>query len=332
MRHDSDAPVDTARAEPWSGSMPAKRPPTSHLAGDLIRLCRPRQWVKNIFVIAPLLFSRTLFNPSAGVKSLVAFVCFCVWSSAVYCINDALDAEADRRHPRKKNRPVASGRVPASFAYLLSLGLIGLGAAVGRTFLPCAFLFCGVLYLVNSLAYTLVFKYRVIADVIVIAVGFVIRLLAGCAALGVEPSLWIQVCSFSLALLLGFGKRRLEVGNLANGGAFRSVLELYDVPKLNLLLGITSSICITSYMLYTVAPHTVEFHQTDKLIYSVPFVAYGIFRYLFKVQRDDCDGPVEILLYDPIFALNCFAWLGTIVVIIYLAPTTASHQGGFLLI
>src|SRR5262249_28826534 len=148
-------------------------------------------------------------------------------------------------------------------------------------------------------------------------IGFVVRIIAGCVAIGIGPSSWILVCGFSLALLLGFGKRRIELGAPANGTEFRPVLLSYSAEKLNLLLGITASMCLLSYRLYTVSPQTVGVHKTDKLVYTVPFVAYGVFRYLLKVQEGRHDGPVEVLLKDPVFFLNGLLWIGSIVLILY---------------
>src|SRR5262249_21287673 len=159
-------------------------------------------------------------------------------------------------------------------------------------------------YLLNSIAYCLLLKHQVIADVLSIAIGFVLRLLAGCAAIGAEPSSWIIVCGFSLATLLGFGKRKLELGNLQQPGTYLPILTLYSEEKLNLLLGITASLCLLSYMLYTVSPETIRLHGTEQLVYTVPFVAYGVFRFLFKVQDGQYDGPVELLLKDRVFAVN----------------------------
>lgn len=285
---------------------------------DVLRTCRPGQWTKNVFVLAPLLFSQKITEVGAVLAGLTAFACFCLWSSAVYCWNDILDAPADRQHPRKCHRPIAAGRLSSGFAVFLGLFLAVEAGLIGFTFLPTVFLVYGFLYLANSLTYCLLLKHRVIADVMSIAVGFVLRLMAGCATIGVQPTSWLLVCGFSLALLLGFGKRRLEIAALTEPGKYRPTLEYYSVDKLNVLLGTASSICLLTYMLYTVSPQTVALHNTDKLIYTVPFVAYGVFRYLFKVQEGLYDGPVEILLRDRIFLVNGLLWLAAVLVILYL--------------
>lgn len=277
------------------------------------------QWTKNIFVLTPLIFSGYVTEPVAYRCAVPALACFCLWSSAVYCLNDVLDAAADRQHPRKRLRPVASGRISATVALVLMVVFVLTGLALGAAVLPHSFLLVGVLYLANSLLYCVLLKYRVIVDVLSIAIGFDLRLVAGCAAIGVTPTSWILICGFSLAMLLGFGKRRLEMDGLTDPMAYRSSLQSYSPEKLNVLLGITASTCLLSYMLYTVAPDTVRLHQTSRLIYTVPFVAYGIFRYIFKVQEGRHDGPVEVLGKDPIFAINGLLWLLTVVVILYIA-------------
>jgi 4-hydroxybenzoate polyprenyltransferase len=212
---------------------------------DFIRICRPHQWTKNVFVLAPLLFSESIGKPEALLHAGLAFLCFCFWSSSVYCLNDLLDAEADRVHPRKCKRPIPSGRVAPWMAIALGLGLAVSASAIAILTLPPLFLVFGLVYLANSVLYCLLLKHRVIVDVLSIAIGFVLRLLAGCAAITVVPTSWILVCGFSLAMLLGFGKRRL-------------------------------------------------------------------------------DGPVEVLLKDPIFALNGLLWLATIVAVLYVLPATGA--------
>ena len=299
-------------------SVPTQGLPLRLFLGDVIRTCRPGQWAKNVFVLAPLLFSQKITDVWAVMAAGTAFACFCLWSSAVYFWNDVLDAAADRQHPRKCNRPIAAGRISSGFAVFLGFFLAVEAGLIAVSFLPAVVLLFGLLYLANSVGYCLLLKHRVIADVMSIAVGFVLRLMAGCATIGVQPTSWLLVCGFSLALLLGFGKRRLEIAALAEPGKYRPTLDYYSVDKLNVLLGTASSICLLTYMLYTVSPQTVALHNTDKLIYTVPFVAYGVFRYLFKVQEGLYDGPVEILLKDRIFLINGLLWLVAIVVILYL--------------
>ena len=303
---------DTGLPEPVD--VPPRAP---GLVWDLIYLCRPHHWTKNIFVLAPWLFSGGVWNPSLCFSSLAGLACFCLWSSSVYSLNDAVDAKADRTHPRKRERPVAAGRLTPAAAAALATGLAMTATVLSYAWLPPGFLLFGLLYAVNGVAYCLIFRNHVIADVLIIAIGFVLRLLAGCAAIDVEASSWLLVCGFSLALLLGFGKRRSEIALADRGSEFREVLATYTGQKLDVLLAISSSVCLLSYMLYTVAPETAERHGSHRLIYTVPFVAYGVFRYLFKAQEGAADSPVDLLLRDPVFAINGACWVAAVAAALY---------------
>jgi 4-hydroxybenzoate polyprenyltransferase len=272
-------------------------------------LCRPWHWTKNAFVLAPLLFGPTEWSLPNLLSASLAAVCFCLWSSGVYAVNDVLDKASDMQHPRKRHRPVAAGRISIPLALGIAAALIGLGTAIAVVFLPQRVPVYGMAYLTNSLGYCLLLRRLVIVDVMSIAIGFVLRLLTGCAAISVYASAWLMICGFALAMMLGFGKRRLEIDAVEIPGDHRSSLATYDVGKLNMLLSITAGVCLTAYMLYTVSATTIEAHGTDHLIYTVPFVAYGIFRYIFEVQEGRHDGPVEVLLKDPVFALNSVLWI-----------------------
>lgn len=288
-------------------------------------VCRPREWVKNLFLLAPLLFGGKISDLSAIAAAAWACAGFCLLSSAVYSVNDVIDAEADRAHPRKRRRPVASGRASPgnvlAMAIVLAIAALGLMTMTGRVGVAI----CAGLYAGNSLLYVLVLKREAILDVLAIAIGFVLRLLAGCAAVAVDPSPWLLICGFSLALLLGFGKRRLELANVDPASRFRPALRAYSPEKLNLMLGVSASLCLLSYMLYAAARETVELHHTRDLIYTVPFVAYGVFRFLFQVQdavenneaSAVADGPADILLRDPIFAINAALWVACSAAILY---------------
>jgi 4-hydroxybenzoate polyprenyltransferase len=284
---------------------------------DWASLFRPREWLKSVFVLAPFLFSQSPFNLPLLGQGLIACFCFCLLASAVYAVNDIVDAEADQAHPRKKHRPIASGAISPLAAgvgaFLLVVTAFGLAFAT----LAPAFLLLAGLYVVNSLAYCLILKHRVILDVIVIAVGFVIRLLAGCVAIGVVPSSWLVVCGFSLALVLGFGKRRMEIAGLREKAKFRPALRSYDAAKLDTLSAIVTALTLVAYLLYTVSGETVARHHTGNLIYTIPFVAYGLFRYLFKTQEGKGDGPADVLCKDPVFALNGVLWVASVVAVLY---------------
>ncbi len=278
---------------------------------NLIRLLRPHQWIKNAFVLLPVLFSgaleaRGFFDVCAVI--LPVFVAFCAWSSAVYTLNDIVDQKADATHPRKKNRPIASGNVSVSLASFVGILLVVAPTAWFMMENARLVLVAGGAYLMNSLLYCFWVKRVAILDVFSIAFGFVIRILAGCCALGATPSSWILVCTFSVALFLGFGKRRAEITILAPENEFRSVLRDYSPELLNILLAITGSVSLVTYLLYTLDPATAELHHTQALISSVPFVFFGIFRYAQNVLSGKYDGPDEVLLCDPIFLINAILW------------------------
>jgi 4-hydroxybenzoate polyprenyltransferase len=186
--------------------------------------------VKNVFVLAPILFSHRLTHLETVLAGLLAFACFCLWSSAVYCVNDVVDAKADASHPTKRNRPIPSGRIAPPTALALA-GLLVVVAGVGVAILGLPFVASGACYLANALVFCFLLKYRVIIDVISIAVGFVVRIVAGCLAIGVVPTFWILACGSFLAMLLGFGKRRLEVGTLAQPVGYRRALESYSATN-----------------------------------------------------------------------------------------------------
>jgi len=281
---------------------------------DWILSLRPKHWLKNAFVLAPLIFSEHYLDGDAVLRALGAFALFSLLASAMYLINDVVDRGHDARHPRKKHRPVASGRILPATA-LAAAGVFIAIALAASTVLSLRLTVVLAAYIVNTLAYVLWLKHKVILDVLLIAVGFVLRLLAGCAAISVEPTGWLLVCGFSLALVLGFGKRRTEVAAEGIDYRFRPALQSYDAAKLDTLLGACTAVCLVAYMLFTLAPETVARHGTDRLIFTIPVVAYGLFRYLFKVMEGRGDGPTEILVSDPVFAATGVVW-GTMVVLI----------------
>jgi 4-hydroxybenzoate polyprenyltransferase len=286
-------------------------PPNTAMLMDWLRLIRPQHWIKNVFLVFPLVFSRRFTEPTAITATLIAVVCFCAWSSAVYILNDVIDAPHDRAHPRKRRRPIAAGRIAPMPALGLAAALCLSAVVISSIMLPSGVLLLGGLYLLNNLLYCLLLKYRVVIDVISIAAGFALRILAGCSAITAEPSSWIIICGFSLALFLGFGKRRAEVERLGGAStAYRAILEIYTRDKLDTALAICCTMCLISYLLYTVAPETVEFHHGKRLVFSFPLVVYGMFRFLFKVQEGAVDGPVDVVLRDPVTLITMVLWLG----------------------
>jgi len=228
-----------------------------------------------------------------------------------------VDVEFDRLHPKKSQRPIAAGLIPAGRALAVSLVLAAV-ALGGALLLNRAFFLVLVAYAINNLLYSFYLKKKTVIDVLSIAAGFVLRVFAGGFILDISITKWLIMCVFSLALVFGFGKRRAEYGNLREKALLsREVQESYSEEKLNLLLGISSGITIVAYMLYTMAPETKAIHGTDNLLYTTPFVIYAIYRYMLKVQEEKTDGPVELVLRDKGFLLSGFLWLLSFLFIIH---------------
>ena len=272
-----------------------------------LRLFRPEQWIKNIFVLAGFLFSGKWNETGLLIKGVAAFILFCLASSAVYAFNDLWDAEADRKDVLKQKRPVASGLISRRQAGLSSL-FLALVSLILSSFLSVTLFWITAGYLLMNLLYTLKLKYCVLLDVFCIAFGFMLRVFAGTEGVGIPPSEWIIICTLMLSLFLGFSKRYAELTVSSPDG--RDVLKDYSRAFLELLLGITASCTIMAYGLYTISERTVSSHGTDKLIYSLPVVIYGLFRYLYLVVYRKAGG-------DPSREILADGWIrGTIVVYI----------------
>lgn len=288
------------------------------LGRDLLVTFRPEQWMKNLVVFAGLIFGLELFHWRSAAIALGAFVIFCALSSVVYLVNDVIDREADGRHPLKRRRPIASGTLSPSTA-------LSVAAVVGAAALTAAFrvntLFGGTatLYLVLLGFYCGPLKHVVIIDVLTIAVGFVLRAVAGAVAIAVPISHWLLVCTILLALFLALSKRRHELVLLADGATeHRRILGEYSPYLLDQMIGVVTASTLIAYTFYTISPETVEKFGTNRLGLTVPFPLYGIFRYLYLVHRKEGGGsPAEMLLTDrPLLA--CVAlWGLTVVLIIY---------------
>jgi 4-hydroxybenzoate polyprenyltransferase len=297
------------------------------MISSLIRLARPTHWVKNGFVAAPLLFAKPQEFFGAAVESATAVAVFSLMASAIYCFNDVIDAESDRAHPTKRTRPIASGQVPplVGVAWGLALAIGAIALAWFR--LPVGVLAALGLYVINNVLYNIKIKRVAIADVISIATGFVLRLVAGAIAINVIASSWLLVCSFSLALFLGFGKRRSELALAEQGRVYRPVLKAYTTSTVDSAMGISATLTLMCYMLYTIAPETRETHGTGNLIYTVPPVFYAMFRFIFKVQDARGESPEELLLRDKIMLLTAAAWVGLVLLVLKF-PGLAEAFGG----
>ena len=286
----------------------------------LFKLIRPKQWIKNFFVFAPLLFSRHIFHLEYVIPSIAAFIIFSLASSAVYIINDIMDVESDRVHPKKKYRPIASGEVSVKQA-MLFLVIIVIGIAAGLIFQRPVFSFVIVLYLITNLLYSLKVKSIVLLDVFFISFGFMLRVLGGAAAIGVSVSSWMILTTIFISLFLAISKRRSELSQIVNKENIdkqRKVLKEYSVEFADQINTIAAAGTIISYALYTVSERTVYTFGTEKLIYTTPFVIYGIFRYMYLMhQKNLGESPTSIVTKDIPIILDVLAWFGFSILIIY---------------
>lgn len=298
-----------------------KRESSSSLIGlvkGLIKLIRPRQWVKNLFVLAPVVFSKNLMNLNLFSKAVAAFVLFSLASGVVYIFNDLKDVDADRNHPVKKNRPVASGEISV-FVGKIYLGVMTIGVLTGGWFIGVAFLLyiCG--YLVLNFFYTVYLKRVPYLDVACISCGFLLRVLSGAAVVEVKPSIWLMICTGLLAAYLGLGKRAFELRLLGGKAAgHRSVLSKYKRKHLQIALHLLGFMTVGAYFLYTRAPHTVRFFGTQDLVWTTIFPAIGMFRFWQLLERgDSMAGPTEEMLKDPVFLINMVGWIASVLCVIY---------------
>ena len=282
----------------------------------LLRSLRPEQWLKNGFVLAPLIFSGSLTDSDAVIRSLLAVVAFCAVASATYLINDVLDREADRGHPVKRNRPIASGAVGVGVALGMAFILIIVGAGVAW-FLGDWFPSVLGAYLVITLLYSTLLKQLVFVDVLVVALGFVLRVVGGAVAIEVPVSRWILLCAYLLALYLALGKRRSELVLLGEAaGSHRVVLGHYTLPMVDQAISVVLGATVLAYTLYTVAPDTVVKVGSEGLMATVPVVLYGLFRYLYLLHRHELGGsPTKALLTDRPLLVCVLLWLGIATVV-----------------
>lgn len=279
---------------------------------------RPAQWAKNLFVLAPLVFGDLLLNGQAAARAGLALLAFCCASSAVYLVNDLRDREEDRRHPLKRLRPLAAGTlgVPTAVAAMVLLTAAAAGIAV---WLGWPFVRLLGAYLALNVLYTLWFKHMVILDVMSISLGFVLRVEAGGVAAGVEVSRWLFLCTTFLALFLAFSKRRHEITLLAGAASGqRPVLDHYSPAFLDQMINVVTASSVVSYALYAVSPETEKKFGTQDLVYTIPLVLYGIFRYLYLMyQRPGERNPTEAILRDPPFLINILLWGLAVLWIVY---------------
>jgi 4-hydroxybenzoate polyprenyltransferase len=276
---------------------------------DWIQLIRPPQWVKNFFVVAPLLFSGRALQPEWVIRSVGAFVMFCMLASSIYLWNDAADAEQDRAHPTKRQRPVAAGRVGKRQAVTVGSIILVAALALAWQLGPLVLGLAGT-YVVLNVLYTIRLKEVVLLDVFSIAVFFLLRLLAGSAAIDVRASVWLLLCGGLLALYLGFTKRRHELTLLgASSADHRSVLSHYSTGFLDQMSSVLLAVTVVSYIMYTLSSETARQVGDDALSYSTIFVLYGVFRYLYLVHQRNGGSPTRTLLTDKSLLVTVVLWV-----------------------
>jgi 4-hydroxybenzoate polyprenyltransferase len=278
---------------------------------------RPRQWVKNLFVFAGVIFSQKLFTPALW-RAVEAFAIFCALSGAMYLVNDVMDRDKDRLHPAKRERPVAARRLSPRAAVTAG-ALLLVAALAAAAFLSRGLLLAALGYVALLTAYSLGLKHVVIVDVIVVACGFVLRGVAGAVAVEVEISGWLLICTVQLALFLALGKRRHEYLTLEGDAArHRPILAEYSAALLDQMIAVVTASTVTAYALYTMSPETVAKFHTHWLPVTLPFVLYGIFRYLYLLYRRELGGnPSEVVLNDRPLLINTVCWIAAVVVILY---------------
>src|SRR5215208_4117641 len=320
-RHSAPNLIEQAEASPARTPRPA-RP----LAVSLVLSLRPSQWTKNLIIFAGLIFGQRLLDPGAILKSAAAFAVFCALSGVVYLVNDVADRDADRQHPLKRFRPIASGEVSVATA-------LALAAALGITAVACAFLLraefgvIAVSYLALLALYSGPLKHIVIIDVLTIAIGFVLRAAAGAVVIAEPVSHWLMIVTILLALFLALSKRRHELVLLADGAtSHRKILQEYSPYLLDQMISVVTASTLVAYAFYTVSPETIQKFNTDKLWLTVPFPLYGIFRYLYLVHQKEGGGsPSDMLLNDRPLLVCVALWAMAVVLIIY-GPAQLWHR------
>jgi decaprenyl-phosphate phosphoribosyltransferase len=313
----SDEPAESS---PFSavGLSPRAAATPLHRLGGYIRTLRPHQWVKNVFVLAPLFFAKDLFEPRLFLRAAGAFGVFCVLAGAVYTINDILDAEADRKHPVKRFRPIASGRISARSARVLAAVLVVLGLA-GAAYGPVLFFAVALAYFVQNLAYSFKLKTYAYLDVAIIAMGFVLRVVGGGFGTHVHVSSYLIVCTALLALFLGFGKRRHELAVAAvRAKEQRAALSGYSAKGLDVALGVTGIATVGTYLAYTLDSDTRAYFGSNELFLTTVFVVLATLRFLHLVRsRPHAESPTQEMLRDGPFVAAVLVWVGVVVWIVY---------------
>jgi 4-hydroxybenzoate polyprenyltransferase len=284
---------------------------------EILKSLRPQQWIKNLFIFAPLVFSQNILNLPFLVTTIEAFAAFCLVSSAHYIFNDLRDIEEDRRHPVKSLRPLASGRLKKGPAVVALLVIGAAGIALSAT-IDTPFLLIVLGYLILQTAYSMWLKHVVILDVFVVAAGFLIRVVAGGLAIRVEISSWLLICTILLALFLAMGKRRHELVLLDKDATIhRPILREYNTYLLDQMISVVTASTLVAYCLYTISEETVAKFGTRNLVFTVPFVLYGIFRYLYLIhQKAEGGTPEALIIRDKPLLIDIFLWVAAAALIL----------------
>jgi len=284
----------------------------------LVKLARPTHWLKNGIIILALIFAGEMADPQKVELAFIAIAIFCLLSSAVYTFNDLIDREVDRNHPLKKQRPIASGQVSSGTAIFMILILIGI-ALVGAKMINPDFFAISVIFLVLNLLYTLWLKNVVIIDVMMVGLSFVVRAYAGAFAIEVPASKWMLINTLLLALFLGFGKRRHELVFLEHEAtAHRRILVKYSPYLLDQLIAVVTPSVLVMYMLYSFSTEVSLKLGTQNLFITIPFVVYGIFRYLYLIHKEEKGGsPAHLLISDRPILITVILWLMTAILVLY---------------
>lgn len=281
----------------------------------LFELLRIRQWIKNLLIYIALIFTNNLFNFSLLIKTTIGFILLCFAASSIYIFNDIKDAKEDSHHPEKKRRPIASGKVKTSFAFSISILLIII-SLFGSFVIEKKFFIVILIYILLSLSYTLKLKNIVILDILVIATNYVLRAISGAIIINVAISPWLFICTSLLALFVIMAKRRYEL-NLTSAIKHRKILEEYSIPLLDEMISVTTASTIAAYALYTFTSETASRH--NYLLLTMPFVLYGIFRYLYLIHKKNLGGsPEYIFLKDIPTIINIILWIISIIIIVYI--------------
>lgn len=288
---------------------------------SIVKLVRPHQWVKNTVIFAAVIFSKNFFNLPYLERSIIAFGVFCVASGAVYIFNDIIDARADRNHPQKSRRPIAAGDISLAMAIIYFIVMFA-GAVVLSYFIFNIHFFKVVsIYILLNILYSIVLKRIVILDVVIISINFVLRAVAGVYAIAptLEFSTWLIICTFFLSLFLALSKRRAEVELLEERAEkHRRALRDYSTKLLDEMIAVVTASTVMSYTLYTISTSTVEKFGTVNLVYTVPFVVFGIFRYLFLIHmRREGGSPTRIIYRDRPLIINLVLWVISCMLILY---------------